>query len=174
MEGTCSFFLPLGESHPLNTDTQTFWDATGGQWASGGFYGKSAGLFISTATHGGGQESTAIAAMSTLAHHGIAYIPLGYGKVFPQLTNLKEVHGGECSTSYSIILAANADAYAGLTAQDLHGEPELSQAPTDPASPLLSSSRLPPSRARVSMSASAARLEKLLEGTINAEILVKR
>ena len=109
MEGTCSFFLPLGESHHLNTDTQTFWDATGGQWASGGFYGKSAGLFISTASHGG-QELTAIAAMSTLAHHGIVYIALGYGKVFPQLTNLKEVHRGECSTSHSIILAANADA----------------------------------------------------------------
>lgn len=73
---------------------KSFWDATGGQWTSGGFYGKFAGLFISTGTPGGGQESTALAAMSTLAHHGIIYIPLGYAKTFSQMTNLNEVHGG--------------------------------------------------------------------------------
>jgi len=43
---------------------------------------------------GGGQESTAIAAMSTLAHHGIIYVPLGYAKAFGQLTDLTEIHGG--------------------------------------------------------------------------------
>lgn len=32
--------------------------------------------------------------MSTLAHHGIVYVPLGYAKAFPQLSNLSEVHGG--------------------------------------------------------------------------------
>ncbi|KAJ4397450.1 flavodoxin-like fold protein [Gnomoniopsis smithogilvyi] len=73
---------------------KAFWDSTGAQWASGAFAGKFAGLFISTASPGGGQESTAIAAMSTLAHHGIAYVPLGYAKAFGQLTNLSEVHGG--------------------------------------------------------------------------------
>lgn len=73
---------------------KAFWDATGGQWQSGGFYGKMAGLFISTGTPGGGQESTALAAMSTLAHHGIIYVPFGYAKAFGQLTNLNEVHGG--------------------------------------------------------------------------------
>ncbi|KAM4058030.1 NADPH-dependent FMN reductase [Hirsutella rhossiliensis] len=73
---------------------KTFWDKTGGVWASGGFYGKYAGLFVSTGGHGGGQESTCIAAMSTLAHHGINYVPLGYAKSFAQLTNLSEVHGG--------------------------------------------------------------------------------
>ncbi|PHH92479.1 hypothetical protein CDD83_7227 [Cordyceps sp. RAO-2017] len=73
---------------------KTFWDKTGGLWARGGLYGKHAGLFVSTGGHGGGQESTCIAAMSTLAHHGIIYVPLGYAKTFAQLTNLKEVHGG--------------------------------------------------------------------------------
>ncbi|GJN70566.1 quinone oxidoreductase [Purpureocillium lilacinum] len=73
---------------------KAFWDKTGGIWASGGFYGKFAGVFISTAGHGGGQESTAIASMSTLTHHGIIYVPLGYAKSFGQLTNLNEVHGG--------------------------------------------------------------------------------
>ncbi|GES59713.1 protoplast secreted protein 2 precursor [Aspergillus terreus] len=73
---------------------KAFWDRTGGIWASGGYWGKYAGLFISTGTLGGGQESTAIAAMSTLAHHGFIYVPLGYKTVFPLLANLEEIHGG--------------------------------------------------------------------------------
>ncbi|KAL2106158.1 hypothetical protein VUR80DRAFT_7211 [Thermomyces stellatus] len=73
---------------------KTFWDKTGKQWASGAFYGKLAGLFISTGTLGGGQESTALAAMSTLAHHGIVYVPLGYKHAFPILGDLSEVRGG--------------------------------------------------------------------------------
>lgn len=73
---------------------KNFWDKTGKQWSSGGFYHKFAGLFISTASMGGGQESTAIAAMSTLAHHGIVYVPFGYAKAFSQMTDLTEIHGG--------------------------------------------------------------------------------
>lgn len=64
------------------------------QWAKGGYWGKYAGIFVSSGTPGGGQESTAIAAMSTLAHHGIIYVPLGYKTAFPQLANLSEVRGG--------------------------------------------------------------------------------
>lgn len=71
-----------------------WWDKTGKQWQTGAFYGKPAGLFISTASLGGGQESTALAAMSTFAHHGIIYVPFGYAKAFPTLTDLSEVHGG--------------------------------------------------------------------------------
>ncbi|KAK7753010.1 flavodoxin-like fold protein [Diatrype stigma] len=73
---------------------KAFIDHTGKQWSSGGFWGKLGGLFISTASQGGGQESTALAAMSTFAHHGIIYVPLGYAKTFAQLTDLAEVHGG--------------------------------------------------------------------------------
>lgn len=73
---------------------KAFWDSTGGQWASGGYWGKYAGVFVSSGTLGGGQESTAIAAMSTLTHHGIIYVPLGYATAFGQLANLSEVHGG--------------------------------------------------------------------------------
>ncbi|KAJ5296165.1 hypothetical protein N7508_010986 [Penicillium antarcticum] len=73
---------------------KTFWDKTGGIWAKGGYWGKYAGLFVSTGTQGGGQESTCLAAMSTLAHHGFIYTPLGYRTVFPLLSNLDEVHGG--------------------------------------------------------------------------------
>lgn len=73
---------------------KAWWDKTGSIWAKGGFWGKYAGLFVSTGTLGGGQESTAIAAMSTLAHHGLIYVPLGYKTAFPLLTNLSEIHGG--------------------------------------------------------------------------------
>jgi len=73
---------------------KAFWDKTGKQWGTGGFHGKFVGVFISTATLGGGQESTALAAMSTFAHHGLVFVPFGYAKAFPQLTDLSEVHGG--------------------------------------------------------------------------------
>ncbi|RHZ44113.1 Minor allergen Alt a 7 [Aspergillus thermomutatus] len=73
---------------------KAFWDSTGAIWQSGGYWGKYAGLFVSSGTLGGGQESTAIAAMSTLTHHGFIYVPLGYKPVFPLLTDLSEVHGG--------------------------------------------------------------------------------
>ncbi|KAN0117702.1 benzoquinone reductase [Hyaloscypha variabilis] len=73
---------------------KAFWDKTGPIWANAGFYGKFAGVFVSTGSQGGGQEATAIAALSTLAHHGITYVPLGYKSVFPLLTNMSELHGG--------------------------------------------------------------------------------
>ncbi|KAJ6517360.1 NADH-quinone oxidoreductase [Mycena vitilis] len=73
---------------------KAFWDSTSGLWASGALSGKYAGVFVSTAGPGGGQESTVLAAMSTLAHHGVMYVPLGYAHAFGQLTNLSEVHGG--------------------------------------------------------------------------------
>ena len=50
---------------------KTFWDAAGKQWAAGAFWGKYAGVFVSTGGPGGGQESTVIASLSTLAHQGI-------------------------------------------------------------------------------------------------------
>lgn len=73
---------------------KTFWDRSGKQWATGGFYGKLAGVFVSSAGFGGGQESTVIAAMSTLAHHGIIYVPLGYSRNFQLMTDVSEVRGG--------------------------------------------------------------------------------
>lgn len=73
---------------------KTFWDKTGGQWATGAYDGKMAGLFVSTASLGGGQESTAIAALSTLTHHGIIYVPFGFAKAFGIMSDLSEVHGG--------------------------------------------------------------------------------
>lgn len=73
---------------------KAFWDATGGLWAKGTLYGKVAGVFVSTGTPGGGQETTVMNSLSVLFHHGIIFVPLGYGGAFPLLTNFDEVHGG--------------------------------------------------------------------------------
>ena len=73
---------------------KTFWDSTGQIWMQGGFDKKYAGIFISTSSQGGGQESTALATMSTFAHHGIIFVPLGYKSAFQQLSSLDQVRGG--------------------------------------------------------------------------------
>jgi len=73
---------------------KTFWDKAGQVWATGGYAGKYVGVFVSTAGLGGGQESTAIASLSTFTHHGLIYVPFGYSHAFGDLTNLSEVHGG--------------------------------------------------------------------------------
>ncbi|KAJ1903676.1 hypothetical protein IWQ60_012551, partial [Tieghemiomyces parasiticus] len=44
----------------------------------GALVGKFAGIFFSTASQHGGQETTALTFLTTLAHHGIMYIPFGY------------------------------------------------------------------------------------------------
>lgn len=70
-----------------------FWGKTGGLWANGALYHKLAGVFVSTGTPGGGQEVTVRNYMSIIAHHGMIFVPLGYGKAFAQITSLEEVHG---------------------------------------------------------------------------------
>ena len=73
---------------------KTFIDHLGGLWQSGALHGKYFGLFIGTGTAGGGQESTAIAALSSWVHQGLIYVPLGYAKSFALLADLTEVRGG--------------------------------------------------------------------------------
>ena len=54
-----------------------FIDGLGAEWASGTLVGKPAGVFTSTSTLHGGQESTLLSMMLPLLHHGcvIAGIP---------------------------------------------------------------------------------------------------
>jgi NAD(P)H dehydrogenase (quinone) len=73
---------------------KAFWDATGQIWATGALHGKCAGLFVSTGSQGGGQEATALAMITTLGHHGILYVPVGYKHTFAAFMNAQEVHGG--------------------------------------------------------------------------------
>ncbi|GAV30197.1 hypothetical protein PMKS-003706 [Pichia membranifaciens] len=77
----------------LPAQMKAFIDATGSLWQNGSLHHKPAGVFISTGT-GGGNEITIVNLLSTLAHHGMIYVPLGFAPVFGELTNLDEVHGG--------------------------------------------------------------------------------
>ncbi|KAE9348778.1 hypothetical protein PF008_g7201 [Phytophthora fragariae] len=76
----------------LPAQVKAFFDSAGGLWAAGALVGKPAGIFFSTGTQGGGQETTAFTALTFLAHQGLTYVPLGYRA--PELFNMDEIHGG--------------------------------------------------------------------------------
>jgi len=57
---------------------KAFFDTTGGLWQSGALAGKPAGVFFATGTQGGGQETTALTAVTQLTHHGMLFVPVGY------------------------------------------------------------------------------------------------
>ena len=60
-----------------------FLDGTAALWASGALNGKPAGVFTSTASLHGGQESTLLSMMLPLLHHGMVLAGLPYAE--PQL-----------------------------------------------------------------------------------------
>ncbi|CAO1667696.1 MULTISPECIES: NAD(P)H:quinone oxidoreductase [Halomonadaceae] len=70
---------------------RTFLDQTGSLWASGSLRGKVASVFTSTGT-GGGNETTILTAWTTLAHHGMVIVPIGYG--LEAQFDISEVKGG--------------------------------------------------------------------------------
>eukprot|EP00735_Rhodelphis_limneticus_P001460 TRINITY_DN12082_c0_g1::TRINITY_DN12082_c0_g1_i1::g.9667::m.9667 TRINITY_DN12082_c0_g1::TRINITY_DN12082_c0_g1_i1::g.9667 ORF type:complete len:226 (-),score=73.55,sp/Q9AYU0/QR2_TRIVS/61.19/3e-82,FMN_red/PF03358.10/6.2e-10,Flavodoxin_1/PF00258.20/2.2e-08,Flavodoxin_2/PF02525.12/1.4e-06,Flavodoxin_4/PF12682.2/0.051,Flavodoxin_5/PF12724.2/6.5,Flavodoxin_5/PF12724.2/4 TRINITY_DN12082_c0_g1_i1:100-720(-) len=71
---------------------RAFLDSTGGLWQKGSLVGKPFGLFFSTGTQAGGQETTALTTVTYLTHHGAIFVPIGYSS--PLLFNMDEVHGG--------------------------------------------------------------------------------
>ncbi len=75
----------------MSGQMRTFLDQTGGLWASGALYGKLASVFSSTGT-GGGQEQTITSTWTTLAHHGMVIVPIGYAA--QELFDVSQVRGG--------------------------------------------------------------------------------
>ncbi|CAN6651608.1 hypothetical protein TRVA0_025S00936 [Trichomonascus vanleenenianus] len=73
---------------------KAFWDRTGGIWVQGTLSGKYAGIFTSTGSPNSGAEATVMNSLSTLAHHGVIFVPLGYAHCREQIANLTEPHGG--------------------------------------------------------------------------------
>ena len=55
-----------------------FLDGTGGDWLKGTLAGKPAGVFTSTSSLHGGQESTLLTMALPLLHHGMVYVGLPY------------------------------------------------------------------------------------------------
>jgi len=82
---------------------RTFFDQTGGLWAQGKLAGKVASVFTSTGT-GGGQEMTITSTWTTLAHHGMILLPLGY--THPAIADISQVGGG---TPYGASTIAGGD-----------------------------------------------------------------
>ena len=60
-----------------------FWDSTSSLWLSGKLIGKPAGVFTSTASMHGGQETTLMSMMVPLFHHGCMMLGVPYSE--PQL-----------------------------------------------------------------------------------------
>lgn len=59
---------------------RNFWDQTGALWVQGSLIGKPAGVFCSTATLHGGQETTLISSMMTLFHQGMIMVGVPYSE----------------------------------------------------------------------------------------------
>ncbi|UEQ06288.1 NAD(P)H:quinone oxidoreductase [Halomonas profundus] len=87
----------------MSGQMRTFFDQTGGLWAKGSLAGKVASVFTSTGTTGG-QEMTITSTWTTLAHHGMIIVPIGY--TTPALFDISKVSGG---TPYGASTIAGAD-----------------------------------------------------------------
>jgi NAD(P)H dehydrogenase (quinone) len=87
----------------MSAQMRSFLDQTGGLWAKGALAGKIGSVFTSTGT-GGGQEMTITSTWTTLAHHGMVIVPLGY--TTPEQFDISSVSGG---TPYGASTIAGAD-----------------------------------------------------------------
>ncbi|PRB82227.1 NAD(P)H:quinone oxidoreductase [Pseudomonas sp. MYb185] len=87
----------------MSGQMRNFLDQTGGLWAKGALAGKVASVFTSTGT-GGGEEMTITSTWTTLAHHGMIIVPIGY--TTPALFDISQVGGG---TPYGASTIAGGD-----------------------------------------------------------------
>ena len=71
---------------------QAFFDATGSLWASGALVGKVGGIFTSTGTQHGGQETTIISMQRFLFHQGMVVVGVPYAE--QRLMAMNEITGG--------------------------------------------------------------------------------
>jgi NAD(P)H dehydrogenase (quinone) len=101
----------------MSGQMRQFLDATGGLWAQGKLVGKAGGVFVSTGTQHGGQESTILSFHTTLLHHGMVIVGLPYA--FQGQTRIDEITGGS---------PYGASTIAGAQGQRMPSENELAAA----------------------------------------------
>lgn len=89
-----------------------FVDQSLGQWLSGSLIGKPAGVFTSTGSLHGGQESTLLSMMLPLLHHGMLIVGLPY-----QGTDLAATTSG--GTPYGASHVAGADGAKAVTDEEI-------------------------------------------------------
>jgi NAD(P)H dehydrogenase (quinone) len=85
-----------------------FLDTTGGLWLSGALAGKPAGVFTSTSSLHGGQETTLLSMILPLLHHGMLIV----GVPYTETTLIKTRSGG---TPYGPSHHAGSDSKLPLT-----------------------------------------------------------
>lgn len=88
-----------------------FLDTTSPLWLSGALIGKPAGVFTSTSSLHGGQETTLLSMMLPLLHHGMIIMGLPYSE--PELLTTRS--GG---TPYGPSHVAGADGQAPVTEEE--------------------------------------------------------
>jgi NAD(P)H dehydrogenase (quinone) len=93
-----------------------FLDSTGGLWAKGALIGKPAGVFASSGTQHGGQESTILTFIPTLLHQGMVVVGLPYS--FQGQMGVDEIVGG---SPYGASTIAGGDGSRMPSARDLDG-----------------------------------------------------
>ncbi|KAG0167339.1 hypothetical protein DFQ28_006289 [Apophysomyces sp. BC1034] len=75
-------------------------DASGHLWAQGSLQRKFVTTFFSSASQHGGQETTALTAISYFAHHGLMYVPFGFANA--NMFDNDQVIGGSAYGSGTI------------------------------------------------------------------------
>lgn len=88
----------------ISSQMASFWDRTGGLWASGKLVGKVGSAFTSTASQHGGNEMTLFSTITNLMHMGMVIVGLPYS--YQGLVSLDEVSGG---TPYGASTIAGGD-----------------------------------------------------------------
>jgi NAD(P)H dehydrogenase (quinone) len=90
---------------------KAFIDTTGALWASGSLIDKPFGVFTSTASMHGGQESTLLSMALPMIHHGMVYVGLPYSEAALNSTS----SGG---TPYGASHVAGSDSNNGITKEE--------------------------------------------------------
>ncbi len=93
-----------------------FLDATGGLWMNGALVGKPGGVFTSSATQHGGQESTILTFLPFLLHQGMVVVGLPYS--FQGQMGVDEIVGG---SPYGASTIAGGDGSRLPSQRDLDG-----------------------------------------------------
>ena len=93
---------------------QAFFDNTGSLWGKGALIGKVGGVFASTASQHGGQETTLTGLMTFLFHHGMVVAGVPYAA--KELVNMNEITGG---TPYGSTTIAGADGSRQVSENEL-------------------------------------------------------
>lgn len=105
--------LPAADAFVFGTPTRfgnmaaqmrNFLDQTGGLWARGELIDRVAGVFCSTGTQHGGQETTITSFHTTLLHLGMIVVGVPYSE--QRLLNMNEITGG---SPYGASTLAGAD-----------------------------------------------------------------